>query len=130
MMCLPDCFATASGSHLEDPFETADQDISAEGLSEQTDCATGYHPAFQIRIRTPGDHDHRKPKVTGHEKPLEINSAHTGHVNVGDDTVTRAFPARREKIFRGCKPTRAVSQRIERLDKRCSERFVIVDDRD
>jgi hypothetical protein len=61
---------------------------------------------------------------------LEIKSAHAGHVNVGDDTVTRAFPARREKLFAGREPARAVSQRTERLDKRCSEWFVIVDDRD
>jgi hypothetical protein len=121
---------TAPGSDLQSLFETAHQVICSEWLSEQADCATGGSSRFQPRLATRSNHDDWHSPVTSHEQSLEIKSAHAGHINVGDDTVTRAFPARREKLFRGCKPARAVSQRTERLDKRCSERFVIVDDRD
>jgi hypothetical protein len=118
------------GSDIQSLFETADQGICSKWLSEQADCATGCHPGFKPRLYARGNHDDRHPPVTSQEQSLEIKPAHAGHVNVGDDTVTRAFPARREKLFRGRKPVREVSLRTERLDKRCSEWFVIVYDRD
>src|SRR6266403_2763612 len=121
--------AKALGSDFQSLFEAADQEICSKWFSEQADCATGCRPGFQPRLSPRGNHDNRHWLVTSHEQSLEIKSAHAGHVNVGDDTVTRAFPARRKKFFGGCKPARAVSQRTERLDKRYSERFVIVDDR-
>ena len=117
----------ALGSDLQNLF---DEGICSKRLSEQADSATGYRPGFQPRFSTRGNHDDRHSPVTSHEQSLEIKSAHAGHVDVGDDTVTRAFSARREKLFRGCKPACAVSQRTDRHDKRYSERFVIVDDRD
>jgi hypothetical protein len=118
------------GSDPQSLFETAHQVICSEWLSEQADCATGGRSRFQSRLSTRSNHDDWHSPVTSHEQTFEIKSTHAGHMNVGDDAVTRVPPARRRKLFAGCKPTRAVSQRTERLDKRCSERFVIVDNRD
>jgi hypothetical protein len=119
----------APGSDLQSLFEMAHQFICSEWLSEQADCAAGGRFRFQPRLSTRGNHDDWDSRVTSHEQSHEIKRAHAGHLNVGDDTVTRGSRLRREKLFGGCKPARAVSQRTERLDERHSEWFVIVDDR-
>jgi hypothetical protein len=117
-------------SDLQSLFETTHQVICSERLSEQANCAAGGRSRFQPRLSTRGNHDHRNSPITSHEQSHEIKPAHAGHVNVGDDTVTRGSRARREKLFGACKLGRAVSLRTERLDKRHSEWLVIVYDRD
>jgi hypothetical protein len=117
-------------SDLQSLFETTHQVICSERLSEQANCAAGGRSRFQPRLSTRGNHDHRNSPITSHEQSHEIKPAHAGHVNVGDDTVTRGSRARREKLFGACKLGRAVSLRTERLDKRHSEWLVIVYDRE
>jgi hypothetical protein len=76
-----------------------------------------------------GYHDHGRPGPISQEL-REVKAAHAGQVNIGDDAVIRFCTVTSDKFFCRCKPAGAISQRRERIDKRQSECFVVIDDRD
>jgi hypothetical protein len=117
-------------SGVERPFQTLQQGRSLEWFSQQTNRSARGRPRLQVRLRTRGDHDDRHSGVEGGEQPLEIKTAHAGHVDIGDDTVAHDVSVRRDKFFRRREAPRFVSQRKERFNKRGAEWIVIVDDSD
>src|SRR5262245_36263156 len=68
-------------------FETADQGVLFEWLSEQADCATGLRVDLDAQVRARGDHDDGHPGQTRPQQAPQIKSVHARHVNISYDAI-------------------------------------------
>src|SRR4029077_9201230 len=83
----------------EAPLDTIKQSFGFERLSEKTLGADGDGVIVQVPVRKGGDEDYGCHGALFLEPSYEAKSAHSGHMNVGDDTAEKEKVGRRHKRF-------------------------------
>ena len=81
-----------------------------------------------VRIRR---HENRRDRMSRLDQvPVELDSAHSGHLNVGDEARGRSQEGRREEIGRGGERFDGITERRHELSHGFAKRLIVFDDRD
>lgn len=108
-------------------FNAAQQRCRLERFDEWTVGASSHHLSLEPWTGPPGDHDYRCAASDQIEPPLQFESTHFRHVNVGHDAIDLVHIAAGDEALRRYVLGYVMSMRTQQSGQRCSQRSVVID---
>jgi hypothetical protein len=114
----------------EAPLDEFEQDCGFERLSHKGERAGRERLLVQVVVRQGCDEDNGRCTILSAKSPNEIEPAHPGHMNIGDDAIENGKIRRGQKALCGREWFSSMANGVYEIHQAQAKLFVIVNDRD
>jgi hypothetical protein len=113
---------------LEHAIQACDQGLAVEGLGENADGTGLGSFALAAFFREGGDENDRPVPARGDEVSLQVDAAHAGHPDVGDQAGRVCKTGGMQEGFRRVKAMGRKTMQADQLGRCNTYRLVVIDD--
>jgi len=109
-------------------FDAADQDRSGEGFGQEANSSGSQRPGTDALLGEGCNEDERHGVTPRTHMRQQVQTAHAGHLDIGDDTRGVIRVGRLQEVLGGGKCMDPVPMRAQEIVGRCSDGCIVIND--